>query len=136
MNRVKIFLEDIIDKKLKNAEEARIWYLSNIYDQEKKIRGIDNKNNRNIDMLNLYDSVKKNFITPSYDKTDDEQPDATDIPELETEESTDQEGQGLKILSPEQMLSRLPILLAQLQAANNSQIKQMLYLLYRPKKLS
>ena len=59
MNRVKIFLEDIIDKKLKNAEEARIWYLSNIYDQEKKIRGIDNKNNRNIDMLNLYDSVKK-----------------------------------------------------------------------------
>ena len=136
MNRVKIFLEDIIDKKLKNAEEARIWYLSNIYDQEKKIRGIDNKNNRNIDMLNLYDSVKKIFITPSYDKTDDEQPDATDIPELETEESTDQEGQGLKILSPEQMLSRLPILLAQLQAANNSQIKQMLYLLYRPKKLS
>ena len=59
MNRVKIFLEGIVDKKFNNAEEARIWYLNNIYDQEKKIRGIDNKPNRNIDMLNLYDSVKK-----------------------------------------------------------------------------
>ena len=32
-----------------------------------------------------------------------------------------QEGKGLKILTPNQMLSRLPISLAQLQAANNSQ---------------
>ena len=32
----------------------------------------------------------------------------------------DQSGQGLKILTPNQMLSRLPILLAQLKAGNNS----------------
>ena len=31
-----------------------------------------------------------------------------------------QEGQGIKILTPNQMLSRLPIALAQLQAGNNS----------------
>ena len=31
-----------------------------------------------------------------------------------------QEGKGLKILKPNQMLSRLPISLAQLQAGNNS----------------
>ena len=31
-----------------------------------------------------------------------------------------QEGKGLKILTPNQMLSRLPIALAQLQAGNNS----------------
>ena len=30
-----------------------------------------------------------------------------------------QEGQGLKILTPDQMLSRLPISLAQLKAGNN-----------------
>ena len=30
-----------------------------------------------------------------------------------------QEGKGLKILTPKQMLSRLPISLAQLQAGNN-----------------
>ena len=32
-----------------------------------------------------------------------------------------QEGQGLKILSPEQMLSRLAITLTQLKAGNNSE---------------
>ena len=52
-----------------------------------------------------------------------------------------QEGQGLKILTPDQMLSRLPITLAQLKAGNNSEklkneIRQFLYLLYRSKKLS
>ena len=52
-----------------------------------------------------------------------------------------QEGQGLKILTPEQMLSRLPISLAQLKAGNNSEklkneIGQLLYSLYRSKKLT
>ena len=41
-------------------------------------------------------------------------------------------GVGLKILTPDQMLSRLPITLAQLKAGNNSQkltneIRQLLY---------
>ena len=48
-------------------------------------------------------------------------------------------GQGLKILTPNQMLSRLPITLAQLKAGNNSEklkneIRQLLYFLYRSKK--
>ena len=43
-----------------------------------------------------------------------------------------QDGQGLKILTPEQMLHRLPISLAQLKAGNNSEklkieIRQLLY---------
>ena len=47
-----------------------------------------------------------------------------------------QSGQGLKILTPNQMLSRLPISLAQLNAGNNSEklkneIRQLLYSLYR-----
>ena len=57
-------------------------------------------------------------------------------------------GQGLKILTPDQMLNRLPITLAQLKAANNSKkLKneiscilyctiQLLYSLYRSKKLT
>ena len=45
-------------------------------------------------------------------------------------------GSGLKILMPQQMFTRLPILLAQVQAGNNSQklkteIRQLLYSLYR-----
>ena len=51
------------------------------------------------------------------------------------------EGKGLKILTPNQMLSRLPIDLAQLKAGNNSEkvkneIRQLLYSLYRSKKLT
>ena len=66
-------------------------------------------------------------------------------PELESEESAaqrrNQRGQGLKILTPEQMISRLPISLAQLKARNNSQkhkneIRQLLHSLYRSKKVS
>ena len=53
----------------------------------------------------------------------------------------EQEGSGLKILTPNQMLSRLPISLAQLKSGNNSEklenkIRQILYSLYRPKKLT
>ena len=47
------------------------------------------------------------------------------MPELESEESAaqrrNQTGQGLKILTPNQMLSRLPISFAQVKAGNNSQ---------------
>ena len=74
-----------------------------------------------------------------------EQPDTTDMPELESEESAaqrrNQQGKGLKILTPNQMLSRLPISLAQLKAGDNSEklineIRQLLYFLYRSKILT
>ena len=50
-----------------------------------------------------------------------------------------QNGQGLKKLTPNQMLNRSPISLAQLKAGNNSEklkneIRQLLYSLYRSKK--
>ena len=52
-----------------------------------------------------------------------------------------QQGLGLKILTPNQMLARLPIALAQLKAGNNSEklknkIRQLLYSLYRSEKLT
>ena len=52
-----------------------------------------------------------------------------------------QSGKGLKILTLNQMLSRLPISLAHLNAWNNSEklkneIRQILYSLYRSKKLT
>ena len=59
------------------------------------------------------------------DKANNEQLDNKDMPDLESEESVEQrrnkKGQGLKILTPQQMLSRLLISLAQLKAGNNSQ---------------
>ena len=52
-----------------------------------------------------------------------------------------QQGQRLKILTPSQMLSRLPISLAQLKAGNNTEklkneIRQLSYSLYRSKILT
>ena len=74
----------------------------------------------------------------------DEKLDTTNMPELESEESAAERitsGKGLKILAPNQMLRRLPITLAQLKARNNSEklkneIRQLLYSLYRSKKLT
>ena len=53
----------------------------------------------------------------------------------------EQEGTGLKILTPNQMLKRLPIALAQIKAGNNSEslfneIRQIAYSLYRPKEIT
>ena len=52
-----------------------------------------------------------------------------------------QEGTGLKILTPNQMLQRLPIALAQVKAGNNSEIllneiRQIVYSLYRSKEIT
>ena len=53
----------------------------------------------------------------------------------------EQEGTGLKILTPNQMLKRLPIALAQVKVGNNSEsllneIRQMVYSLYRSKEIT
>ena len=67
------------------------------------------------------------------------------MPELESEESAverrNQQRQGLKILTPDRMLSRLPMSSAQLKAGNDSQklinkIRQLLYSLYRSKRIT
>ena len=52
-----------------------------------------------------------------------------------------QEGTGLKILTPNQMLKRLPIALAQVKVGNNSEsllneIRQIVYSLYRSKEIT
>ena len=90
---------------------------------------------------NLKDGVKK----MSKEEIKNEKPD--DILGIINEildfnkEIKKQQGSGLKILIPNQMLSRLPISLAQLKAGNNSEklkneIRQLLYSLYRSKKLT
>ena len=64
-----------------------------------------------------------------------------DIAEKVIEHDRQNQGQGSKILTPNQILIRLPISLAQLKAGNNSkklknEIRQLLYSLYRSKKLT
>ena len=57
------------------------------------------------------------------------------------DDKNESSGSGLKILTNKQMLNRLPILLAQIQAGNSSkklknEIRQILYSLYRSKVLT
>ena len=72
----------------------------------------------NSGLKDLKDEIKK----MSKAEIDTEKPDKTvEIVEkvLKFNEQN-QQGQGIKILTPNQMLNRLPIALAQLQAGNNS----------------
>ena len=57
------------------------------------------------------------------------------------EEQKEQEGTGLKILTPKQMLQRLPIALAQVKAGHNSEsllneVRQIVYSLYQAKRIT
>ena len=75
-------------------------------------------------MLPIFKQLEEIFMgckaDEEVDDEADEQPDTTDILELESEEYTAQQEQGGKILSKQQMITRLPVLLNQLQAGNNS----------------
>ena len=64
-----------------------------------------------------------------------------DLYNLKSDSDTSKKGEGLKILNNKQMLNRLPILLAQIEARNNSiklknEARQILYSLYRSKLLT
>ena len=78
---------------------------------------------------------------PKNDKLKSEQNEKINVAEKILGFDRQKQGQGLKILTPNQMLSRLPISLAQLKAGNNSEklkneIRKILYSLYRSKKLT
>ena len=67
--------------------------------------------------------------------------DIVDLYNLKLGSDMSKKGEGLKILTNQQMLNRLPILLAQIQAGNNSiklknETRQILYSLYRSKALT
>ena len=67
--------------------------------------------------------------------------DIVDLYNLKSDSDTSKKGEGLKILTNKQMLNRLPILLAQIEAGNNSiklknEARQILYSLYRSKVLT
>ena len=60
---------------------------------------------------------------------------------LEAKRLAKQEGTGLKILTPKQMLQKLPIALAQIKAGNNSksllnEIRQIVYSLCQLKEIT
>ena len=107
-----------------------------LYETKDKKKNIDLAELIKIRWSNLKDEIEK----MSQDEKETEKPDKIlEIVEkilIFNRENREQQGLGLKILTPNQMLSRLPITLAQLKAGNNSEklkneIRQLLYSLYR-----
>ena len=135
--------------KLTNTERNyEQWF--NIYDQLKDAVFGKFKTKQDI-LLEEYEKldiatggkneVRKSVIETISKLVDKEEP--IDITKLETEEEAEKgiKETGLKIMTPDELVTRLPILLAQKQAGNNSQklnseIRQIIYSLYRSKNLS
>ena len=104
----------------------------------KQLYETKNKNNQ---LVNIIKSGLSDWKDESRKIPEDEINEIEIIEEIRKFNKQNQSGEGLKILSPNQMLSRLPISLAQLNAGNNSEklkneIRQLLYSLYRSKKLT
>ena len=102
-----------------------------------------NKNNNLVDAIKSELSVLREEIEEmSENEIEIEKPDKTvDIIEKILEFNRQNNRTRIKMLTPEQMLSRLPITLAQLKSENNTEnlnneIRQLLYSLYRSKRLS
>ena len=102
------------------------------------------KNNELVSMINSgLKDLKEEINKMSEEEKENEKPDK--IVEIFRQilkfNKQKQEGEGIKILTPNQMLSRLSISLAQLEAGNNSnklknEIRQLLYSLYRSKNMT
>ena len=106
-----------------------------------------NDKEKNIERVNVINSGLKDFKEEikkmSESDIEIEDPDliVKIVEEMLKFNKQNQQGQGLKILTPNQMLNRLPIALAQLQAGNDSnklknEIRQQLYSLYRSKNMA
>ena len=141
LDNAESLLKSITSAKINNSEFKKKY--KNIVDDvdailEKPV--LTRTQEKMVNILSLLTEIPK-----SKDKKPDEQRDTTDMSELESEESPEQEknqrGQELKILTPNQMLSRLRIILVQLKAGSNSEklkneIRQLLHSLCRSKKLT
>ena len=104
------------------------------------------KNNDLVELIKIrWSNLKDEIEKMSQDEKETEKPGKIlEIVEkilIFNRENRKQQGLGSKILTSNQMLSRLPTALAQLKAGNNSEkvkkeIRQFLYSLYRSKKLT
>ena len=102
------------------------------------------KNNKLVSLINSgLKDLKEEIKKMSKAEIDIEKPDkiVEIVEKILKFNEQNQQGKGLKILTPNQMLSRLPIALAQLKAGNNSEklrneIRQLLYSLYCSKNMT
>ena len=129
--------EELFKKHFKIEKPSdMLMYLNKTNDKE--------KNNELVNMINsglkdLEEEIKK--MSEEEKRIEDPELIVEIVEKILKFNKQNQEGQGLKILTPNQMLSRLPIYLAQLKTGNNSKklkngMRQLLYSLYRSKNMT
>ena len=136
LNKIFIIYRDIdtiLSEKRLNPNQVEVLNILFMVDEifTGEIKWVKENDKGNLEVFKEKSNIKR--------QESDKQPDMKNMSDLEREESAAQEEQsakGLKILTPNQMLSRLSISLAQLKAGNNSEklkneIRQLLYSLYR-----
>ena len=103
------------DITLEDAEKQEMELTKDLQEQKKTINSIKNLCNSREEVFKMFNDYAKNVSRNIYDS---------------------KQGTGLKILTPKQMLQRLPISLAQIKAGNNSEsllneIRQIVYSFYQ-----
>ena len=131
---------------MNNELVSKYFYAQNLRIFLKQMKESKNVPGKNKILLSITKSglgdLKNEIKKMTEDEIKTEKPnEIVDIVEKILEFNEQQEGKGLKILTPSQMLSRLPISLAQLKAGNNSEklkneTRQLLYSLYHSKSMS
>ena len=142
------FMELINSKEneMNNELVTKYFFAQKLGTVLKQIKDLKNNPEKNKKLVNVIKSglkdLKEEIEEMSKKQKEIEKPDKiVDFVEKILKFNEQQEGKGLKIITPNQMLSRLPISLAQLQAGNNSQklkneIRQLLYSLYSSKNMT
>ena len=163
----KTYIESEIDKFLKDYEDTNINISygdkgdKNKFDTENITKSLKKLRNKfiNFDEFNKeYNKFMDNVVKFEYYKSKKKMvvflqtkknmrryardlKNIVDLYNLKSDSDASKKGEGLKILTNKQMLNRLPILLALIEAGNNSkslknELRQILYSLYRSKVLT
>ena len=120
-------LERLIDFKKRDISDELVrmhFLVQDLGVLLKKTKKLKNNPDKNRIQVNLINSGLKDLKKEIEDKSEKEIENPNkivDVIENILEFNRQQQGQGLKILTPNQMLSRLPNTLAQLKAGNNSE---------------
>ena len=134
---------DIIDKKKENINNELLnhyfGYLNPVIMLE-RLRDVSEEKNKDLvesinKKLTKMKNIVKNVLKDKVSRVEENEKIIDIVESILELNSENQLGIGLKILTPNQILSRLPITLAQLNAGDNSEklkneIKQLLYSLY------
>ena len=129
--------EELFTKHFKIQSPSEM--LKSIYQTNDKEKNNELVNVINSGLKDLKEEIKK--MSEKEKEIEDPELIVEIVEEILKFNEQNQQGKGIKILTPNQMLSRLPISLAQLQAGNNSEklkneIRQLLYFLYHSKNMT